>query len=88
MLSYTSGQHVTDDLYSRHLASFGAAITVLTLGMDPLTQQVLTYPTRLVPSGTCSAPRAFEYNELNRDLTVPLPMKAATYNAVFGGIRH
>lgn len=31
------------------IASLGAVITLLTLAMDPFAQQILTFPSRLVP---------------------------------------
>ncbi|GME23704.1 hypothetical protein GTA08_BOTSDO13727 [Neofusicoccum parvum] len=47
-----------------HLAKLGAFLTVFSLAVDPFIQQIVTYPTRRVPSGLNSTvPIAYNYKD-------------------------
>jgi hypothetical protein len=46
----------------RSIASIGATIIILTLALDPLFQQIVTYPQRPRRNGRSSVPRVVSYN--------------------------
>ena len=83
----------------RNLASLGALIMILGLAIDPFSQQVVTYPLRLVYEDTASAPRIQVYNSLGLRIytgepgkhsnddplwDIDLSMKAAIYGGLSG----
>jgi hypothetical protein len=43
------------DLLTRHTASIGTVITILAIGISPITQQAIAYPNQLVPSLSASS---------------------------------
>ncbi|KAL2006985.1 hypothetical protein VTN00DRAFT_8423 [Thermoascus crustaceus] len=70
------------------LASAAAFLTILALAIDPFTQQIISYQSRLVAAGGATVPRSISYNSYSfgsilaiKDIT--LPMKAAIYNGIF-----
>lgn len=73
----------------RHLAFLGAIISILILLFDPFLQQVVIYPSRLVPAEKPAVIvrseryEARSYEDLPLPSVVDLSMKAAVYNGVF-----
>lgn len=45
-----------------HIASLGAFVTIVALGTEPFTQQILSYGIREAPFTTAYTPRATVYN--------------------------
>ena len=77
-------------LRGMHLASLGAAITILAIASDPFIQQVIeTYPcAQHLGDGTASMPRTNSYNQSGihtgaDQSSLDLPMQAAIYEGVY-----
>ncbi|KAL8842161.1 MAG: hypothetical protein Q9176_002854 [Flavoplaca citrina] len=76
-------------LRARHLAFIGAVVVVLANFFDPFVQQVVTYRSRSVPSGSTPEIVKSRVYAARSDEGLPLPsvvdlsMKAGIYNGVF-----